>query len=143
MEAAKTTGLVNRLIAERSRPQADVWWNGEFAQTLLLKDRGVLAPYRAPAAADLPGRYVDRAGYWTGMAGRARVFLVNTALVAPADYPRHRTDLAAPQWRGRVGMARPLFGTAATEAAALYARLGPERARGLLRSVAGRGRPAG
>jgi len=33
VEAAKTTGLVNRLVAEKARPKADVFWNGEFAQT--------------------------------------------------------------------------------------------------------------
>jgi iron(III) transport system substrate-binding protein len=130
VEAAKTTGLVNRLIAEKGRPQADVWWNGEFAQTLLLKEKGLLAAYRSPSADDLPAQYVDPERYWTGLPGRARVILVNTDLVDPGDYPRSRTDLLGPTWSaGEVGIAYPLFGTTATEAAALYAALGPERAR--------------
>ncbi len=40
VEAAKTTGLVTRLEAEKARPQADVFWNGEFAQTMGLGKRG-------------------------------------------------------------------------------------------------------
>ncbi len=32
-------------------PPADVWWNGEFAQTLKLRDEGVLAT-EAPTAED-------------------------------------------------------------------------------------------
>ena len=84
VEAAKTIGLVNRLITEKNRPQADVFWNGEFVQTILLKEDGVLAPYASPNARDIPAEYVDSQGYWTGFAGRARVLLVNTNLVAPA-----------------------------------------------------------
>jgi iron(III) transport system substrate-binding protein len=130
VEATKTTGLVNRLIAEKGRPQADLFWNGEFAQTLLLKDEGVLAPYRSAAAGDLPTHYVDPEGYWTGLAGRARVLLVNTGRISPADAPRSLDDLLLPAWPGdQIGIAYPMFGTAATHAAALYAAWGPERAK--------------
>ena len=51
VEATKTTGLVNRLIAEKARPQADVFWSGEFSQTIVLKNESVLAPYQSPSAA--------------------------------------------------------------------------------------------
>jgi hypothetical protein len=72
VEAAKTTGLVNRLIAEASNPQADVFWNGEFAQTILLKEKGILAPYESPSAADIPSQFRDRDNCWTGEgAGRS------------------------------------------------------------------------
>ncbi len=119
VEAAKTVGLTNRLIAERDRPQADVWWNGEFAQTLALEREGVLAP--CPDADE----------YWRAIAGRARVIIVNTDLVADADFPRTREDLADGRWqRGEIGIAYPLFGTTATEAAALYATWGPDEALG-------------
>jgi len=37
VEAAKTTGLANRIIAEAGNPQADVYWSGEFAQTISLE----------------------------------------------------------------------------------------------------------
>lgn len=73
VEGAKTTGLINRLIAEKDRPQADVFWNGEFAQTILLKDKGVLAPYRSGAAQDFPDSSKDPEGYWTGFGGRASI----------------------------------------------------------------------
>jgi len=130
VEAAKTTGLANRLIAERATPQADVWWNGEFAQTLRLAEAGVLAPYQSPSAAAIPARYRDPEGLWTGLAGRARVLLVNTDLVSEPEMPASRRDLLDARWgAGEVGMAYPLFGTTATEAAALYATLGPAAAR--------------
>lgn len=140
VEAAKTTGLVNRLIAEAGRPQADVFWNGESSQTLVLAERGVLAPYRSPAARGLPAGYTDPAGYWTGMGGRARVLLVNRNLVPPADYPHSIFDLLDNKWPARkIGIANPLFGTSCTQAAALYGALGPERAQDFYRRLAARG----
>lgn len=50
VEAAKTVGLVNRLIAEKNNPQADVFWNSEIARTIALKERGLLVPYISPSA---------------------------------------------------------------------------------------------
>lgn len=140
VEAAKTTGLVNRLIAEKDRPQADVFWNGEFVQTILLKEEGVLAPYNSPNASDIPAQYLDPEGYWAGFAGRARVLLVNTNLVSPADYPRSIFDLLEPTWPSeRIGIAYPLFGTTFTQAAAIYAALGPEKGRAFFKELYDRG----
>lgn len=129
VEAAKTTGLVNRLIAESSRPQADVFWNNEFAQTMVLQQRGLLEPYDSPSARDIPTQFRDAEAHWAGFAARARVLIVNTELVSEQDYPRSIFDLVDPAWRGDVGIANPLFGTTATHAAALFAFLGEAEAR--------------
>lgn len=130
VEAAKTTGLVNRLIAEKHVPRADVFWNGEFAQTLLLKDKGVLAPYDSPMAQNIPNQYRDSEYYWTGFGARARVLIVNSDLVSLSEYPKSIFDLLSPQWPGgKIGIAYPLFGTTATHAAALYAAMGSKQAR--------------
>ena len=129
-EAAKTTGLVNRLIAEKARPRADVWWSGEVVQTLKLAERAVLAPYSSPSALSLPASLRDPAALWTGFGGRARVFLYNTTSKAPA--PSSLGDLAtlpAGTDPRRVAMANPVFGTAATQAAILYAAWSPAKAR--------------
>jgi len=140
IEAAKTTGLVNRLIAEADNPQADVFWSGEFAQTILLKERGVLQPYRSPHAVDIPKVYRDPQGYWTGFGGRARVLIINTELVPPDKYPTSIFDLLAPSWQGpEIGIAYPLFGTTATHAAALYAALGPQEGHAYFDALQARG----
>ena len=130
VEAAKTTGLVNRLIAEKTNPQADVFWNGEIVQTLRLQEEDILAAYQSPNAQDTPELYKDPDGYWSGFGGRARVFLVNTDRLAPSEYPNSLFDLVTPERAAQVAIANPLFGTTATQAAALYAFLGPAEARG-------------
>jgi iron(III) transport system substrate-binding protein len=140
VEAAKTTGLVNRLITEKSHPRADVFWNGEFAQTILLQQQGVLAPYLSPNAADIPAKYVDPEGYWTGIGGRARVLLVNTRLVSPDKYPKSIFDLAKNDWPAdKIGIANPAFGSTGTEAAALYAVLGQDQAKAFYTTLYNRG----
>jgi iron(III) transport system substrate-binding protein len=140
VEASKTTGLVNRLIAEKDRPQADAWWSGEFAQTIDLGDKGILAPYQSPAAADIPAGYKDPGGLWTGFGGRARVLLVNTDKMTGADLPTSIQDLAAPaEAPDQVAMAHPVFGTSATQAAALYALWGADKARSYYQQIADKG----
>jgi iron(III) transport system substrate-binding protein len=125
-EETKSTGLANRLLAEKNRPRADVFWSNEPVRTLVLKSRGVLAPYQSPAAQGIADTFKDREGYWTGFSARLRVIVYNTARVA--DPPRSVFDLADPRWKGQVAIADPRFGSTSFHVAALYAELGDERA---------------
>jgi iron(III) transport system substrate-binding protein len=139
VEATKTTGLVNRLIAEKGRPQADVFWSGEFGQTILLKNESVLAPYASPSAADIPQQFRDPGNYWTGFGGRARVFIVNTDKLTPQQYPSSVNDLIDPRYMGSsVGIAYPMFGTTATHAAALYTFLGRDAGKAFFTTISSR-----
>ena len=74
-EETKSTGLANRLLAEQPRPQADVFWSNEPVRTLVLKSRGVLAPYKSPAAQGIADTFKDAEGYWTGFSARLRVIV--------------------------------------------------------------------
>jgi len=136
IEATKTTGLVNRLLAERRNPQADVFWNSEVARTLMLQESGVLAAYASPAAEDIPATFKDPEGYWTGFAARARVLVYNTELVPPERAPRSIFELTKPSWRGKVTLADPRFGTTGAHAAALFAALGDDAAKEYFRALA-------
>src|SRR5262249_9159616 len=80
-EETKRQGLLNRAIAEKNRPQADVFWNGDPIRAEILKVRGVSARYRSPNAEDLPAEYSDPDGYWTGFSSRVRVILYNTSRI--------------------------------------------------------------
>jgi iron(III) transport system substrate-binding protein len=126
-EETKSTGLANRLLAEKARPQADVFWSNEPVRTLVLKSRGVLAPYRSPNADGIPAVLVDNEGYWTGFSARIRVIAYNTKLVRAPDAPQSVFDLADPKWRGRVAMADPRFGSTSFHVAALYAMAGDDK----------------
>ena len=126
-EETKSTGLANRLIAEKPRPQADVFWSNEPVRTLVVKSREVLAPYRSPSAEGIPAALADPDGYWTGFSARMRVIAYNTALVKPEEAPQSVFDLADPKWRGQVAVADPRFGSTSFHVAALYVLAGDEK----------------
>lgn len=132
VEASKTTGLANRIAAEKARPQADVFWNGEFIQTLRLKADGALTPSNPPAAASIPALMRDPEGQWFASGARFRAILVNTQRLESRDRPQHWADFASMQMPGsELAIALPLFGTSSAQAAALYATLGPVKGREL------------
>lgn len=135
VEASKTTGLVNRLLAEKNRPKADVFWNSEIGRTIVLKQKGILAPYVSPSARDIPAAFKDKDGYWTGFAARARVLIYNTNLVQSDQLPESILELIETQWKGKVALGYPLFGTTATHVAALYAAMGKEKTEAYLTAL--------
>ena len=126
-EETKSTGLANRLLAEKARPQADVFWSNEPVRTLVLKSRDVLAPYRSPSADGIPSVLVDPDGYWTGFSARIRVIAYNTKLVKPEEAPRSVFELTDPKWRGQVAIADPRFGSTSFHVAALYTIAGDQK----------------
>ncbi|WP_243375547.1 extracellular solute-binding protein [Geotalea sp. SG265] len=138
-EETKSTGLANRLIAEKNNPQADVFWSNEPVRTLVLKKHGVLAPYKSPEAAGIPDVFKDPEGYWTGFSARLRVIVYNTRLVKADAAPKSVLDLADPKWRGQVAMADPRFGTTSFHVAALYAKLGDKQADEFFRKLKANG----
>jgi iron(III) transport system substrate-binding protein len=135
VEAAKTVGLANRLLAEKSHPRADVFWNSEIARTIILQKKKIFTPYFSPAGNDIPKQFKDPKGYWTGFACRAHVFIYNTDMLQRKEVPTSLQELTLPAWRGKVAMAYPLLGTAATYIGALYAVLGPKKTELLLRDL--------
>ncbi|MCC6796453.1 MAG: extracellular solute-binding protein [Candidatus Hydrogenedentes bacterium] len=132
-EASKTTGLANRLAAEQGRPRADVFWNNEVAQTIVLANKGVLQPYVSPMADAIPAGFKDANGAWTGFAARARVIIYNTDLVS--EPPKSIRDFTKPEWKGKLAIAKPLFGTTATHVAALFALWGEDDTKKFLRDL--------
>jgi iron(III) transport system substrate-binding protein len=124
-EETKSAGAMNRLIAEKNNPQADVYWANEPIRAEVLRQQHIAAPYVSPNAAGIPATFRDPDGYWTGFAARARVLIVHTNI-----NPRPTSVLAYadPRWRGEAVIANPLFGTTTDQIAALFALWGDDRA---------------
>ena len=135
VEAAKTVGLTNRLLAEKKHPRADVFWNSEIARTIALQKKDIFTPYLSSERTGIPEQFKDKAGYWTGFSCRARVLIYNTDMLQKDELPSSLQELTHPTWRGKVAMAYPLLGTAATHMGALYAVMGQEKAESFLRDL--------
>ncbi|OQY99209.1 MAG: iron ABC transporter substrate-binding protein [Candidatus Brocadia sp. UTAMX2] len=134
-EETKSAGLVNRLIAEKDNPQADVFWSGDPVRPVLLAIKGLTAPYISPISSDIPKDYKDPDGHWTSFSARARIILYNTNLVNMDERPLSLFDLSKPPWRGQVAIANPLFGTTSIHMAALFITLGDEKAKQFLNDL--------
>ena len=108
-EAAKTVGLANRLLAEKSHPQCDVFWNNEELRTWQLAAKGVLETN------------------WASVGYRSRRVVLNTNWHAPGG-TTFSTGIFTQTWSaGRVAVAYPLFGTTATHFLALRQYWGAEK----------------
>jgi iron(III) transport system substrate-binding protein len=133
-EETKSTGVLNRLLAEANQPQADVFWSGDPMRPFQLIRRGLVQSYSPKSTASLPSHARDRVGNWTGVSARARVLLVNTEQIT-GEAPRSIRDLADPRWKNRAAIANPLFGTTTMHVAALFSALGEEEAMRLLNAM--------
>ncbi len=138
-EETKSTGLANRLIAEKDNPRADVFWSGEPVRPVLLKIKGLTIPYVSSAAADISTIYKDTEGHWAGFSARARIILYNSSLVSMDEIPLSILDLAKSKWRDQVAIANPLFGTTSVHMAALFIIFGDEKARKFMNDLKANG----
>ena len=131
-EESKSTGVTNRLIAEKDNPQADVYWANEPVRADALKQRGVSSAYDSPSAEGIADQFKDPDRYWTGFSARARVLLVNArSTIRPASV----TAYTEPSARGRTAIANPLFGTTTDYVAALFTIWGDDRAKTFMNDI--------
>lgn len=128
-EETKSTGLLNRLIIEKKRPQADVFWSGDPVRAAILKSKGISTAYHSPAADGMPVQFNDPDNHWQALSARARVILFNKNVIAQTKPPTSINDFLNPKWKGKACIANPLFGTTSMHAAALFELWGEEKAK--------------
>jgi iron(III) transport system substrate-binding protein len=131
-EETKSTGAMNRLIAENNNPQADVYRANEPIRAEVLRQQHIAAPYFSPNADGIPANFRDPQGYWTGFAARARVLIVHND---ENPKPTSVFSYSDPRWRGRTVIANPLFGTTTDQIAALFVLLDDEHARAFMNGL--------
>ena len=135
-ESAKTTGLINRLIARQGNPECDVLWNNEIVQTESLAQMGLLAAYDSPQATRIPDQYRDSARRWTGFAARVRVLIYNTNKFPAPPPPASLATFVDPKFRGQGAIAEPYYGTTFTHVGVLRQRWGDEKLKRWLNELA-------
>ena len=125
-EESKSTGVMNRLIAEKNNPRADVYWANEPIRAEVLKQKGILAPYQSVNAKGIPELFKEKEHYWTGFSARIRLFMVHKNFSPIPDSVFAYTD---PALKGKGVIANPLFGTTTAHMAALFTVLGEAKAK--------------
>ncbi len=133
-EASKSVGLAERLRAEKSNPQADVWWSNEPFHTINLAEEGLLQAYVSPSAAEVLPMYADPEHRWAGNGLRARVIAGYDM-----DDPSYRLKLEdLLKTPGNIAMARPTAGTTGGHVAALYVLWGDAKADAFFKELRGK-----
>ena len=128
-EESKSTGVMNRLLAEKNNPQADVYWANEPVRADVLRQRAISTPFKPSAAQQIPEQFKDAQGYWTGFSARARLLVVNRAAKTKPSGVLAYVDRKA---KGKAVIANPLFGTTTAQMAALFSVWGDEKAKQFL-----------
>jgi iron(III) transport system substrate-binding protein len=123
-EESKSTGVMNRLLAEKNNPQADVYWANEPVRADVLRQQAISAPFKPNNAQQIPEQFKDAQGYWTGFSARARLLVVNRAAKAK---PTSILAYMDPKLKGKAVIANPLFGTTTAQMAALFSAWGDEK----------------
>ncbi len=138
-EETKSTGVLNRLLAEAEHPRADLFWSGDPFRPQILIARGLVSPYEPQAAGEIPAAFRGTDGSWTGFSARARVILVNTESVPAGERPSSVRDYLDPRWKDQAAIANPAFGTTTTHIAALFDAWGDEQGRAFLSGLRANG----
>ena len=108
-----TTGeLVNRVIAEKDNPQADILLGGASSYHIQADNAGALASYVSPLAKNLPGYARSDDGTWTGICVLTLGIGLNKARFESkfpgTALPRTWEDLLNPAFKGEIVMTNPV-----------------------------------
>jgi iron(III) transport system substrate-binding protein len=104
-----TGEAVARMEAEKKNPQVDIWFGGVGLGHIEAKDKGLTTPYVSPNAKNIPAKFKDKDGYWTGIYAGALCFVSNVDRLKELglEAPKSWADALKPGFKGHIQMANP------------------------------------
>lgn len=101
--------VLSKLQAEKGKPSADVWFGGGLDSFITAKNKGLLEQYISLEMKEVPLKYRDKDGYWSGVSLVLVGFMVNNEILADKKLaaPKTWADLTKPEYRDEVIMANP------------------------------------
>lgn len=100
--------ILERLRAERNRPQADLWWGASHTTFQTAAEENLLAVYRPTWADKIPESERDAQDRWYGTYETPEVIVYNSELVKREDAPQDWDDVLDPKWRDKVLIRNPI-----------------------------------
>jgi iron(III) transport system substrate-binding protein len=97
--------FADQILAEGSRSPADVFLTENSPPLESLQDNGLLAPVDASTLAKTPSRFNSPQGDWVGVSARVSVIVYNPSMISAGQLPTHVSQLADPQYRGKLAIA--------------------------------------
>lgn len=129
-----TAEIAATLLEEGSNSPADVFFAQDPGGVGAVAKAGLLAKLPAETLNLVPERFRSPEGTWTGVSGRARVVVYNTATLTPEDLPADIYDFINPEWSGRIGFA-PSNASFQTMVTAMRLTWGEEKTRAWLEGL--------
>jgi len=99
--------VLERVRAERNRPQADLWWGAAHATFQQAAEENLLAAYRPSWADKVPDYARDAQDRWYGTYETPEVIVYNSDAVRAEDAPRDWDDVLDPKWRDKILIRNP------------------------------------
>lgn len=128
-----TEEAVQRILDTRDNPQGDIFIGGSCDGYEILKKYDALEEYNSPWANNIPAKYKDLRGYWTGFQITPLSIGINKSLWQTyfgdsVPYPKKIEDLLNPEFKDKIILPNPqTSGTGYTLMASLYQELGKEK----------------
>jgi iron(III) transport system substrate-binding protein len=97
--------LADQIAAEGSRSPADVFLTENSPPLESLQAKGMLAAVRPATLAQTPAKYNSPHGDWVGVSARVSVIIYNPSLISASQLPSHVSQLADPQYKGKLALA--------------------------------------
>ena len=99
--------VLERIRAERNRPQADLWWGAAHMTFQTAAEENLLATYRPTWADAIPTDARDSQDRWYGTFKTPEVIVYNTDAVKPEEAPKDWDDVLDPKWRDKILIRNP------------------------------------
>jgi iron(III) transport system substrate-binding protein len=99
--------ILERVRAERNRPQADLWWGAAHTTFQTAADENLLASYRPSWSDKAPPSSHDVQYRWCGIYETPEVIVYNSEAVRAEDAPRDWDDVLDSRWRDKVLIRNP------------------------------------
>jgi iron(III) transport system substrate-binding protein len=97
--------LADELVTEGKNSPADVIYTENSLPLQYLSERGLLAQITPSTLAHTPAKYNSANGQWLGVSARVSVLIYNPKLISASQLPTHVSQLADPQYRGKLAFA--------------------------------------
>lgn len=126
-----TGSALAKLQAEDGKTDADIWFGGGVDSYLGARDLGFLEEYKSPELEAINPQYVDKDGYFAGLALVPAGFIVNEDILKEKDLevPKTWEDLTDPKYKGEIIMANPaISGTQYAITSGIIQVLGEDKA---------------
>jgi iron(III) transport system substrate-binding protein len=97
--------LADQIMTEGSHSPADVFYTENSPPLERLQEQGLLARVDTSTLSHTPGRFNSPAGDWVGVSARVSVLIWNPSLISASQLPTHVSQLADPQYQGKLALA--------------------------------------